>query len=303
MQKKTYTHGIALLIAGAMLANRVIADEVPEVIASIKPLAAIAEAIAGESVVVKVLLPANISPHDYSLKFSDLRALRSAKLIIWIGPHFESVLQKPLAQRSDSQLQIAELNGLIWPPEHTEKTPEHSHGHAHDGLTRDLHVWLNPINGIVIARAIAAELTRKYPAKQAIFDQNLEAFTEVVTQLDSVSRQRLAGLRERGFIVMHDGYSHFVAHYGLTQLAMMQLSSGVTQGIRHYGQMLALGQQVGCVFSEPQLDSKAAHQLAQQLGAKSAELDPLGIHLDSVKGGYPVLIEGVVDAFVSCLSE
>ena len=51
MKKKTYTHGIALLIAGAMLANRVIADEVPEVIASIKPLAAIAEAIAGESVV------------------------------------------------------------------------------------------------------------------------------------------------------------------------------------------------------------------------------------------------------------
>ena len=207
MKKKTYTHGIALLIAGAMLANRVIADEVPEVIASIKPLAAIAEAIAGESVVVKVLLPANISPHDYSLKFSDLRALRSAKLIIWIGPHFESVLQKPLAQRSDSQLQIAQLNGLIWPPEHTEKTPEHSHGHAHDSLTRDLHVWLNPMNGIVIARAIAAELTRKYPAKQAIFDQNLEAFTEMVTQLDSVSRQRLAGLRERGFIVMHDGYS------------------------------------------------------------------------------------------------
>ena len=305
MKKKTYTHGIALLIAGAMLANKAIADEVPEVIASIKPLAAIAEAIAGESVGVEVLLPANMSPHDYSLKFSDLRALRSAKLIIWIGPHFESVLQKPLAQLPDLQLQIAELSGLIWPPEpeHTEKPPGHSHGHPHDGFTQDLHVWLNPINGIVIARAIAAELTRKYPAEQAIFDQNLEAFIEVVTQLDSVNRQRLASLRERGFIVMHDGYSHFVAHYGLTQLATVQLSGGVTQGIRHYGQMMALGQQVSCVFSEPQLDSKAARQLAQQLGAKSTELDPLGVHLDSVKGGYPVLIEGVVDAFVGCLSE
>lgn len=291
------------MIAGAMLANRLIADEVPEVITTIKPLAAIAEAIAGESVAVRVLLPANISPHDYSLKFSDIRALRSAKLVIWVGPQFESVLQKPLAQRPDSQLQIAEINGLIWPPEQTEKASKHSHGHVHDGLTRDLHVWLNPMNGIVIARAIAAELTKKYPAKQAIFDQNLQAFTETITQLDSVNNQRLAGLRERGFIVMHDGYSHFVAHYGLTQLATMQLSGGVTQGIRHYGQMMALGHRVGCVFSEPQLNSESARQLAQQLGTKSAELDPLGIHLDSVKEGYPALIEGIVDAFVSCLSE
>ena len=290
------------MVAGALLTNRLIADEVPEVIASIKPLAAIAEAIAGENVAVNALLPANISPHDFALKFSDLRALKSAKLVIWIGPQFEAVLQKPLAQRPDAQLQVAQLTGLAWPPEQIEKDSEHSHGHVHGDLTRDLHVWLNPMNGVVIARAIAEELTKKYPAKQAVFEQNFQVFREVVTRQDAKNRQRLAGLRERGFIVMHDGYSHFVAHYGLTQLATVQLSSGVTQGIRHYGQMMALGQQVGCVFSEPQLDSKAARQLAQQLGAKTAELDPLGIHLDS-GGGYPALIEGIVDAFVSCLNE
>ena len=303
MKKKAYTSWIVLLIAGAMLANRLIADEAPEVIASIKPLAAIAEEIAGESVTVGVLLPADISPHEYSLKFSDIHALRSASLVIWIGPHFESVLQKPLAQRPESQLQIAQLKRLIWPPEQTEKDLKHAHAHAHDGLTRDLHVWLNPMNGLVIAEAIALELSKKYPAKQAVFARNLQVFSEAVTRQDTVNRRRLAGLRNRGFIVMHDGYSHFVSHYELKQLATVQLSSGVTKGLRHYGQMMALGEQVGCVFSEPQLNSKAAQQLAEQLGAKSAELDPLGIRLDSEKGGYTALIGGVVDAFVSCLSE
>lgn len=303
MKKKIYTRWVVLLVTGAMLANKLIADEAPEVITSIKPLAAIAEAIAGENIAVSVLLPANISPHGYSLKFSDIRTLRTAKLVIWIGPHFESVLQKTLAQRPDRQLQIAQLEGLIWPSEDSAKSPQHLHGHAHDGLKRDLHVWLNPMNGLVIAEAIAEQLSKKYPSKATIFDRNLAAFTEAITQLDLVNRQRLAGLRERGFIVMHDGYSHFVTHYGLTQLATVQLSGGVKQGIRHYGQMMALGQRVACVFSEPQLDSKSAFQLAQQLGAKSAELDPLGTRLESGKGGYPALIEGVVDTFVSCLSE
>ncbi len=303
MKMKKFTQWILLLMGWLVLTTRPIADEAPEVVTSIKPLAAIAEAIAGDNIAVNVLLPANISPHDYSLKFSDIRALRSARLIIWIGPHFESVLQKPLAQRSDEQLQVAQLTELVWPPQDAEKDSAQSHGYEHDGFTRDLHVWLNPMNGLVIAEAIAAELSKKYPAKAAFFEKNLQTFLEAVTRLDAVNRQRLAGLRERGFIVMHDGYSHFVTHYGLTQLASVQLSGGITQGIRHYGQMMALGERVVCVFSEPQMDSKPALQLAQQLGAKNAELDPLGMHLNSGNGGYPALIETLVDTFVDCLSE
>ena len=61
-------------------------------VTSIKPLALIAQEIAGDKVSVENLLPVKASPHDYPLRVSDIRRLQDADLVLWVGPSLETFL-------------------------------------------------------------------------------------------------------------------------------------------------------------------------------------------------------------------
>src|SRR6218665_1713853 len=68
-----------------------------EVLTSIRPLALIAQAVAGEKVVVQQLVPNGTSPHDYQLKPSDRLRLSRADIILWTGPANEAFLSRVVA--------------------------------------------------------------------------------------------------------------------------------------------------------------------------------------------------------------
>lgn len=279
-----------------------------EIVVTIKPLAMLVKAVVGDELPVRVIMPGNVSPHDYALKFSDVRALKDAALVVWVGPELESALRKPLAAPTARVLELSALQGLQWPApanDHDEQknvvVQEEDHGeHEH---SRDPHLWLSPENSRVVVQAIAVRLATQYPDKAALFENNLNVFLAALDRFDKRARQRLEPLKAKGFVVTHDGYGHFTQYYGLNQLAAVQLSSGHQKGARHFAGILSLGEQVGCVFTEPQLSSKAARQLASQLGAGTAELDPMGRQIALNGGSYLEFMGGIVETFAACLAD
>ena len=54
-----------------------------DVLASVKPLGFITSSIANGVTDTQVLVPAGASPHDYSLKLSDVQKVKSADLVLW----------------------------------------------------------------------------------------------------------------------------------------------------------------------------------------------------------------------------
>ena len=199
------------------------ASSQPAVLASIKPVAMLIKAVVGDQLAVDVLLGANISPHDYTLKFSDIRKVRNADLVVWVGPELEGVLV------------------------------------------------------------------------------NTYEFIRKINEIDSINKERLGLVKENGFVVSHDGYGHFVDYYGLNQLATIQLAGGVAQGARHYGEIIAMGDKVTCIFSEPQLNNKSSMQLATQLDANRAELDLMGRDVALTKDSYLQFFSRFTETFTECL--
>jgi len=264
----------------------------PVVLASIKPVGMLVKAVVGDEFSVEVLLPANVSPHDYALKFSDIRAIRVAELVVWVGPELEGMLTKPLKPLADKQLQLTALNTLQWPDENDHHHGEHS---------KDPHIWINPKNGSAVVMAVAKILGDKYPEKRPLFNKNAGEIIEKINELDGLNQLRLGALQEIGFVVTHDGYGHFVDYYRLHQLDTIQLAGGLTRGVRHYSEMIAVGDKVACVYSEPQLNSKAATQLAGQLGSGLAELDPMGSDIELSKDSYLEFFREFTETFASCL--
>ncbi|MBR0574592.1 MULTISPECIES: zinc ABC transporter substrate-binding protein ZnuA [Pasteurellaceae] len=108
------------------------------VLTTIKPLGFIANAITDGVTETDVLLPTSASPHDYSLKPSDVQKLKSASLVVWIGDEMETFLEKSIEKLPQSYVltleSIPEIKEIV---EHTDKRvrikldEKHHNAHKH----------------------------------------------------------------------------------------------------------------------------------------------------------------------------
>lgn len=294
----------------------VLASESPTVLASIKPVAMLIKAVAGDELTVDVLLPANVSPHEYALRFSDLRAVKRADLVVWVGPELEGVLVKALKNRpSTSVVQLTQLENMQWPQGLGVSSHEGHRHHGHDdegpenqvqderdnSYNRDPHLWLNPQNSLLAVEAIKVALISQYPERKTVFEKNVQVFSEKISALSRAISKDFEHVQAAGFIVVHDGYGHFVDYYNLNQLASIQLTGGTHRGARHYSEIIALGNKVACIYTEPQLNNKAAMQLAGKLRANHAELDLMGSNIPLSKDSYVEFIGAFSETFRTCL--
>lgn len=91
------------IIAAALVTSAGISCAQAAVLTSIRPLGFIASAIADGVTTTEVLLPDGASPHDYALKPSDIKRLREADLVVWVGPEMEAFLTKPVQQLENNK--------------------------------------------------------------------------------------------------------------------------------------------------------------------------------------------------------
>lgn len=267
----------------------------PNVMATIKPLGLILEEVMGQRGQADTLLQGLASPHDYAMRVSDIQRVRAADLILWVGPEMETFLARSLAQMPSARLiEAQELPGIQWPPSSDETQTEHE-GHFHQ---RDPHIWLNPHNGAVIAKALAERLGELDPEGRDYYRANADRLIERLQELDSDIQQRLRPVRERGFAVYHEGYRHFVDRYGLTQIGHVTFGPEQRPGARHLHRLRQSLAQAHCLFLEPYYDTRVAAELARDLGLRTGQLDPLGVASSS----YPQLLETMAQAFLECLA-
>lgn len=269
------------------------------ILTSIKPLALIAQEVAGERARVDVLLPIKASPHDYPLKVSDIRRLKSADIVLWIGPELESFLRRPLSNLSPDRLLTSyDLAGLNWPQGKSQYQDEGSESHHHH--THDPHLWLDPRNAIVIARALANRLERLDEVHAGEYLANAERFAAAMERLDQRLLTDLAIVKRKGFAVYHEGYLHFVARYGLNQLAYVTVTPERRPGAKHLYQLRKLVKNKSdCLFIEPYYDHQNAQDLARELEVQLAIIDPIG---EEQVTSYQQLLEYMAQAFLACLA-
>lgn len=258
-----------------------------QLMASIKPLALIAKDLLGPLAEVDVLVPGGASPHDYSLKVSDVRRLRAADLVLWMGPEMERFLDKPLAGLANEKvLSLAR--------------PVDDHGsddHAHS----DLHQWLDPRLAKVMMEAVADRLRALYPDLRSAIDSRLERQLASYDRLHDEVRQRLSPVRDVGFVVEHRGYDLLVEAFGLNQIGWISATPEQPPGARHLYELekRLRKEDARCLFTELSHQSEGARNLARQLELRTQSLDILGHNAQS----YGQLVRQLARDIGDCLAQ
>jgi len=268
----------------------------PKVVTTIAPLHSIASNVMQGLSSPKLLLKGNSSPHSYSMKPSEAKALAEADLILWVGPSLESFLTKAinsLGKKAKVIELLKEEDLFLLDARGSKKAP-----------VPDPHLWLTTTNGEEIANILAAALAKMDPTNADTYMKNARAFRN---KMDKVRRRLEVLLRSYAtvpFMTYHDGFQYFERGFSLASKGFVTAHPERPIGANRVALLKGtiMSQKIQCLFVEPQVQPKLAQTLTEGTKARIATIDPLGAKIPLGVDMYGTLIKNLGQAFISCLS-
>lgn len=280
----------------AALTSSAVRAAPPRVVATLAPVhSLVAQVMEGIGRPLLLLAGAG-SPHGTTLRPSQMRALRRADIVFWVGAGFETFLARPLEAMANTSriVTLTEYPGMDLIP-------------ARPGLGRegnDAHIWLDPANAIRILGAAETALVAADGANAWRYRANGKRALARLTALDRELGTMLTAVQGIPYVVFHDAYRYFERRYRLSPVARIAVAPGRSPGAGRLTRIrrdIAAGRIV-CVFTEPQFPPKLATMLVAGTGARLGVLDPLGTGLPPGAAQYTGLMRNLARALVDCLT-
>ncbi|MFN3745190.1 MAG: zinc ABC transporter substrate-binding protein [Hyphomicrobiaceae bacterium] len=311
--------GALVALGLAFTGNAARADDL-NVVATIKPIHSIAAAVMAGVAEPKLLIDGAASPHTFSLKPSDAKALAAARVVFRVSDGLEPFMIKvikslpktvqvvTLQEAPGLTLHKMRSGGTFEDHDHGHnqgKRDKHGHSHGHDKSAVDGHIWLDPANAATLAVRMAEVLGKAHPAGADRFKANAEAFGREVAALSAELEAKTKPLTGKPFVVFHDAYQYFERRFGLEAAGSVTVSPDVAPSARR---LSALRRKINelkavCVFSEPQFEPRLIVTITEKTKAKRGVLDPLGVSIPAGPAHYATLLRNLAADFESCLKE
>lgn len=302
------------------------------VVTSIKPVELIVKAIATEEVTVTSLVPSGASPHNYTMRPSQRRALEQSDVIFWVGPEMETFLSRLLGGKEFRDRAISLMHGDDVPdPGHTGPNHEdheqhdshddhNSHGHhdgheppkSHDhhghhdhGDGDDPHIWLDPALALDMARDIHQALTKLEGADRPALDANLARFEKSLNQTERNIKQQLEPLADISLFAYHNAFTRYAGHFNLNLAGVLTLNPELSPGARHIAEVqdkLRSANQP-CLLTEPQFNRQWWRSITEGLDITFSTWDPLASDIESNRDGYVNFLRDIANRAMACLPE
>lgn len=303
--------------------------EVPDVVTDIPPVHSLVAQVMGDLGQPVLLLESGADVHSFQLRPSQARDLARADLVVWIGPDLTPWLDRAL---SGPELRLLDAAGTelreygeaddeaghddhavkdLTAEDHGDHGPAGGHddeGHAHDDHAteghegHDPHAWLDPGNAALWLSVIAAELSTLDPENAATYAANAQTAAQSLTALDAELNSLLTPLADRPYVVFHDAYGYFTAHFGLHPAMAIAMGDAASPSAGHLHDLQSQLTPGTCVFPEANHDPALTATLIGDTGAKlGAALDPEGSALPPGPGLYADLLRRMASDVAACL--
>ena len=241
----------------------------PVVVVSIEPLRYFTEQIAGDRMRVVTMVPGGSSPETYEPSPQQLVDLDNSVAYFRVGTlGFEQTWMAKFVDNAPG-LKVYDTSEGIDPVREDRR-------HAVRMVTlTDPHTWTSPSGARVIARNICRALCELDSAGAPDYRRRLDSLTARIDSIDGVVRRVLAGVRHRSFLVYHPAFGHFARDYGLRQISIESEGREPTPAQLRRLVSRCRSEQVEVVLVQKEYDPSAVSQIARDVGARVATVDPL----------------------------
>mgnify|MGYP001160674438 CR=1 FL=1 len=268
-----------------------------KVTVSILPQKFIVEKIGGERVKVNVMVPPAASPETYEPSHQKMMELKDSAIYFLIGMAFEK----------DAFLKIKdEYKNVVFSPMYkgiSLRDPEQGldHKHGSDSLyaevEKDPHIWLDPLNLIIMAENTVAELIKLDGENRQFYVANLISLKRELQLLHDEILDLFKESSGKGFIIYHPAWGYFADRFGLKQIPvevegkeptavkMAELTDHMNKNKAKY------------IFLQPQSSAETVKSFSSQTGVQIRFIDPLKENIiENIKDSAVLIKEGLVSA-------
>jgi len=274
----------ALLLAGPAGA----ADRIP-VVATFSVIADMLANVGGDRIDIRTIVGAGGDCELYQPTAADVATVAAARAVFIndLNEEFEPWLEPLLRQARFTGLKVVVSRNV------RTLTAEEEHPVSGRQLPTaiDQHAWLDPKNGVIYVRNIAAALVRLDPTGEAGYRARAATYTKKIEAVDDWARGEIAGVpaAKRRALASHDSLQYIANAYGITLLAV---NGWTNKSEPSAAELAKLAQQIRstrikALFLDSITDPRAIERIAGETGAAIGgtlygdSLSPAGGEADS----------------------
>jgi len=263
---------LRLAVAGVAIWFGVGAAEAAEkikVVATFSVIGDMVTSVAGDRVDLVTLVGPGGDTELFKPSLADGKSVAEANIVFMndLNDEFEPWLEPLLKQVKFSGSKIIVSRGAKTFTSSEERAPRSKS--AEEEI--DQHAWLDPRNGAIYVKNIAAALAKSDPANAAYYRDRAAAYVKELQAVDAWAKAEIGALppAKRRVLASHDSLQYLAKAYGITLLAI----NGWTNNSEPSAAELArLAQQIRregihALFLDSITDPRAMQQIARETGA------------------------------------
>jgi len=243
-------------------------------------LAALAQEVGGDKVDVESVARGYQDPHFVEAKPSFLLKLRHADLLIVVGLELEIGWLPPLiSQSTNPRIQVGapgyfDASRFAKILEIPTGVVTRAEGDVHP--LGNPHYWLDPENGLRIAKGIQTKLSEMRPNDAAYFAQRYDSFEQRIKQADQKWIAEMKPYAGRKIVTYHRSWPNFAEHFGLDVVGYVEPRPGIPPSPQHTVELIGLMKRDGVkvIVVEPYFDLKTPNAVARDTGGQVIVLMP-----------------------------
>lgn len=287
--------------------NSAFAKDSSSVVVTHRPIHSIAAYVMQGISQPHLLFNGNQSSHKPQLKPSQIRTLSAAKIVFRISKNLEIGVEraKHIFSKTEFDTPLIQKNGLNLLPLREVHEPHHHDDHSNSGEPSlfDPHIWLDLKNAVIIANAMAEELSDLDPKNKMAYQQNAVKFAKEAKQISLEVESAFKSLKFKKYISFHDAFQYFEKRFGLERYASILPDPNRSASAAHLRKLQnqIAEHSISCILTEPQISQKLVHALKLPSETKIVSADPFGQNMEPGSQLYFQLIRNLATAFKNCL--
>lgn len=284
---------LALLAASVLAPSGArAAGKTLSVVTTTEDLAAIAREVGGDRVKVFAIAKGYQDPHFVDAKPSFMVALQKADLFVEVGRDLEVGWAPGLLNGARNPRILPGAPGFVDAsagvqvlevPAQVSRTQGDVHPFGNP------HYWLDPANGVAVARAIRDGLVRVSPADRALFESRCADFERRLGEANARwhARAQQLGFEGMKVVTYHRSWSYFAKAFGLVVVDYVEPRPGIPPSPNHVADLTARLRQgdVKLLVMEDFFDPRLPQKIGKDTGVPVAIL-PTSVGADEKIGSY-----------------
>ncbi|MCK1332603.1 zinc ABC transporter substrate-binding protein [Bradyrhizobium sp. CW9] len=254
------------ILLGASTAG---AEDRIKVVATFSVIGDMVANVAGDKVDLVTLVGPAGDTERFKPSLADGKNVAEAKIVFMndLNDQFEPWLEPLLKQVKFSGAKIIVSRGAKTHTSTEERGPRTKFREEEI----DQHAWLDPKNGVIYVRNIAAALAKSDPANAADYRARADAYIKELQALDAWAKAEIAALpaAKRRVLASHDSLQYLAKAYGITLLSINGWTNNSEPSAAELARLTRQIQQEGihALFLDSITDPRAMQQVAKETGA------------------------------------